>query len=88
MATLKAEQSIAVIDLDTGDEIARLPTSQPVTHGVVASPDGRYAFVTNEAVGAVPGTLDVFDLEALELVATVDLGYQSGGVDYWGGPPS
>ncbi len=53
---------------------------------MVASPDGRYAFVTNEAVGAVPGTLDVFDLVALERVATVDLGFQSGGIDYWGGP--
>jgi DNA-binding beta-propeller fold protein YncE len=87
VATLKGEQSIAVFDLKRGAEIARLPTSRPITHGVVASPDGRHAFVTNEAVGAVPGTLDIFDLEALELVATVDLGLQSGGIDYWGGPP-
>jgi DNA-binding beta-propeller fold protein YncE len=86
VATLKGEQAVAVIDLERGEEIARLSTSQPVTHGVVASPDGRYAFVTNEAVGAVPGTLDVFDLVALERVATVDLGFQSGGIDYWGGP--
>jgi len=87
VATLKSSQSIAVFDLQRGEEVARLATTQPVTHGVVISPDGRYAFVTNEAVGGVRGTLDVFDLEALERVASVELGHQSGGIDYWGGPP-
>ena len=88
VATLKGEQAVAVFDLERGVEIGRVGTSRPVTHGVVASPDGRYAFVTNESVGSVPGTLDVIDLEALELVATVELGHQSGGIDFWPGAPA
>ncbi len=83
VATLKGEQKIAVFDLETGEERARLDTSEPVTHGVVVSPDGRYAFVTNEAVGSTPGTLDVFDLATLELVETIELAHQPGGVDFW-----
>ncbi len=87
MATLKGEQAVAVFDLETGAEIGRVATSRAVAHGVVASPDGRYAFVTNESVGSVPGTLDVIDLETLEVVATVELGHQSGGIDFWPGTP-
>ena len=83
IVTLKGEQGIAVIDLDSGEELGRLQASRPVTHGVAASPDGRYAFVSNEAVGSTKGTLDVIDLERLEVVATVELGHQSGGIDFW-----
>ncbi|MDE2874800.1 MAG: YncE family protein [Gemmatimonadota bacterium] len=88
VATLKGEQAVAVFDLERGVEIGRVETSRPVTHGVVASPDGRYAFVTNESVGSVPGTLDVIDLETLEVVATVELGHQSGGIDFWPDAPA
>lgn len=83
VATLKGEQAVSVISLASGEELARLATTQPITHGVVASSDGRYAFVSNEAIGATPGTLDVFDLEALERVASTDLRYQPGGLDFW-----
>ena len=83
IATLKGEQAVAVFDLATGDELARIATSRPVTHGVVASPDGRYAFVSNESVGSVRGTLDVIDLAALEVVESIELQHQSGGIDFW-----
>lgn len=82
-ATLKGEQAVAFFDLEAGEEVARLPTTQPVTHGVVASPDSRFAFVTNEAVGGTPGTLDVFDLRTLQRVESVELRHQPGGVDFW-----
>ncbi len=88
IATLKGEQAVAVFDLEAGALLRRLPTSRPVTHGVVASPDGRWAFVTNESVGSVRGTLDVIDLEALEVVATLELEHQPGGIDFWPGPPA
>ena len=87
VATLKGEQAVTVISLESGEELARLPTTQPITHGVVTSPDGRYAFVSNEAIGATPGTLDVFDLSALERVATAELRYQPGGIDFWRATP-
>ena len=83
VATLKGEQAVAVISLESGEELARIATTQPITHGVVTSPDGRYAFVSNEAIGATPGTLDVFDLSALERVASAELRYQPGGIDFW-----
>ena len=87
VATLKGEQAVAVISLESGEELARLATTRPITHGVVTSPDGRYAFVSNEAIGATPGTLDVFDLNALERVASVELRYQPGGIDFWRATP-
>ena len=83
VATLKGEQAVSIISLESGEELARLATTQPITHGVVASADGRYAFVSNEAIGATPGTLDVFDLVALERVASIDLRYQPGGIGFW-----
>ena len=87
VATLKGEQAVAVISLESGEELARLSTTRPITHGVVTSPDGRYAFVSNEAIGATPGTLDVFDLSALERVASAELRYQPGGIDFWRATP-
>ena len=87
IATLKGEQAVAVFDIETGRELGRVKTSRPVTHGVVASPDGRYAFVSNESVGSVRGTLDVIDLETLDVVASVELGHQSGGIDFWSVTP-
>lgn len=87
VATLKGEQAVAVISLESGEELARLPTTRPITHGVVTSPDGRYAFVSNEAIGATPGTLDVFDLSALGRVASAELRYQPGGIDFWRATP-
>ena len=88
LATLKGGQAVAVFDLETGEEVARIATSRPVTHGVVASPDGRYAFVSNESAGSVRGTLDVIDLETLTLVDSIELQHQSGGIDFWSMTPS
>ena len=83
VATLKGEQAVAVFDLNAGTELGRIPSSRPVTHGVVASPDSRYAFVSNESVGSVRGTLDVIDLQTLEVVESIELQHQSGGIDFW-----
>jgi DNA-binding beta-propeller fold protein YncE len=77
----KASQSVGIIDLQTGTEVARIATTRPITHGVVISPDGLYAFVTNEAVGSTRGTVDVIDLKGLTRVASVDVQYQPGGID-------
>ncbi len=83
IATNKGAQSISVIDLGSGEELARIPTSRPITHGVVASPDSRYAFVSNEAVGATFSTVDVVDLASLTRVAEVEVEHQAGGIDFW-----
>ena len=71
IATNKGAQSVSIFDLREGSEIARIPTSQLVTHGVTVSTDGRFAFVSNEAIGAVRGTVGVIDLAMLERVASI-----------------
>jgi DNA-binding beta-propeller fold protein YncE len=89
VVTLKGEQAVTLIDLVSGDE-TRVPTTQPVTHGVAITPDGRYAFVSNEAVGATRGTVDVIDLAKGEIAASARLHYQPGGLGFWkmeGGAP-
>ncbi len=82
VTTLKGAQAISILDLGSGREV-RLPTTQPVTHGVVISPDSRYAFVSNEAVGATRSTVDVFDLARRRRVASVQVQYQAGGIGFW-----
>lgn len=83
VVTYKGAQSIGVWDLVAGTELGRVPTSRRVTHGVVLSPDDRYAFVSSEGVGAERGTLDVIELETRTRVATAELGLQAGGIAFW-----
>jgi DNA-binding beta-propeller fold protein YncE len=83
VGTNKRGQSVSVVDLASGKEIALLPTKRKVASGVVISPDDRYAFVTVEGVGSEPGTVEVIDLHALRTVAAVDVGQQAGGIDFW-----
>ena len=83
VVTHKGAQSVGVWDLEAGRELARIATSEKVTHGVVLSPDGRYAFASNEAVGGTPGTLDVIDLESLERIASTPIGLQAGGIAFF-----
>jgi DNA-binding beta-propeller fold protein YncE len=83
IATNKRARSISVYDLATTKEVARIPTHRGVVHGVVVSPDNRYAFVTEEGRGSEPGTLEVFDLATFRSVATVDLGQQAAGLDFF-----
>jgi hypothetical protein len=39
--------------------------------------------VSVEGVGSQPGTVDINDLVALKKVASVDVGQQAGGIDFW-----
>jgi DNA-binding beta-propeller fold protein YncE len=83
IATNKRDQSVSIYDLKTGRELARVPTKRKVLHGVVASPDDRYAFVTVEGVGSEPGTLEVIDLATLTTVTTLDLPPGAAGIDFY-----
>ena len=83
VATNKRGQSVSVIALATGTELARIPTTRKVASGVVISSDDRFAFVTVEGVGSQPGTVEIIDLVALQKVASVDVGQQAGGIDFW-----
>ncbi len=83
IATNKRGPSVSIFDLSTGRELAQLPTKRRVVHGVVVSPDDRYAFVSVEGVGSEPGTVEIIDLRALKTVATVDLPQQAAGIDFF-----
>jgi YVTN family beta-propeller protein len=82
-ATLKQGGGFQVWDLASGRSLAIVRSSTTVTHGVVISPDSRYAFVSNESVGAKPGKVDVYDLAAMTRVASVEVGQQAGGIAFW-----
>lgn len=83
IATNKRGQSVSIFDPATGHELARIPTQRKVVHGIVVSPDNRYAFISVEGVGSEPGTVEVIDLESYKTVATVDVGSQAAGIDFW-----
>jgi DNA-binding beta-propeller fold protein YncE len=83
VASLKQGSAVQVFDLASGRGVMTEKSSTTVTHGVAISSDSRYAFVSNEGVGAQPGKVDVYDLLALTRVATVDVGQQAGGISFW-----
>ena len=83
IATLKQGGGVELFDLTSGTSLAKLKTSTTVTHGVVVSPDSRYAFVSSEGVGAAPGKVDIYDLAARALVGSVDVGQQASGIAFW-----
>jgi DNA-binding beta-propeller fold protein YncE len=88
IATNKRGQSVSIFDPITGKELANIPTKRKVVHGAVVSPDDRYAFISVEGVGTEPGTVEVIDLASLKTVATVDVGPQAAGIDFWKTEPS
>ena len=83
VATNKRGQSVSVIDTRDGRELAAIPTKRRVVHGVVVSPDDRYAFVSEEGIGTEPGAVEMVDLAALKAVAAVDVAPQAGGIDFY-----
>jgi len=88
VVTYKGAGETGIWDLSAGEQTARLANSRTVTHGVVTTPDSRYAVVTAEGVGGEPGAVDVFDLADRERVASVDVGQQAGGVAFWKKTPA
>ncbi len=81
----KKAQSVSVFDSRTWSEAARIPSSKRVPHGIAFSPDGRYAFVTQESVGNDPGAVDAIDLTTLKRVASLPLPRQPTGIAVWQG---
>src|SRR6266404_5292667 len=76
----KGDHTLGIIDVAAGRQIAAIPEDGTTGHEVIASPDGKRAFVPiygNSGVGH-PGTdgrlLRVIDLAKREIVGTVDFG--------------
>ena len=83
VVTYKGAAETGVWDLTKGKEIAKFKNTRKVTHGVVISPDSRYAFVSVEGIGKEPGAVEVFDLKKLQSVAVAEIGKQAGGIAFW-----
>jgi YVTN family beta-propeller protein len=66
----KGEDTVSFIDLKSGEELARVPTSHGWPHEIAPSPDQTQAAVVNYQ----DHHIDIFDLETRTLVETIDLG--------------
>ena len=83
VGTNKRGGSVSIFDAISGEELARIPTARNFVHGVVISPDDRYAFVSVEGVGSEPGTVEIIDLAARQVAARVDVPQMAGGITFW-----
>lgn len=88
VATLKQGSAVEVFDIATGKSLAQVATSNNIAHGVTISADSKYAFVSSEGKGAMPGKVDVIDLVALTKVGTADVGQQASGITFWKSEPA
>jgi DNA-binding beta-propeller fold protein YncE len=68
----KGEHTIAIVDPATGKILGKAPVDED-PHEVVASPDGKFAYVSNYGGGAY-NTITVIDLTVPKRVAPIDLG--------------
>jgi|1185.fasta_scaffold04077_3 YVTN family beta-propeller protein len=80
LVTNKKDQSVSVIDAAGLIEVARIPTSKRIVHGVAYSPDSRFAYISCESIGIDPGAVDVVDLVSRTRVSTVPIAGQPTGI--------
>jgi len=77
----KGEQTLGIVDTQSGREVATIAEDGVTGHEVIASPDGRLAYVPiygNSGVGK-PGTdgqkVDVIDIAARKIIGTIDFAH-------------
>ncbi len=77
----KGEQTLGLVDPQAGKQVATVAESGITGHEVIASPDGRTAYVPiygNSGVGK-PGTdgsmIDVIDIASRKVTGTIDFGH-------------
>ncbi|MCS5702613.1 MAG: YncE family protein [Acidobacteria bacterium] len=83
VATYKSSRSVGFWDLNAGKEVGRVETLRPIPHGIVITPDARYAFATIEGIGGEPGSVEAYDLTTFKRVGNLDIGKQAGGIAFW-----
>ncbi len=81
----KKDQTLAIVDPATLHVVARMP-SGPDPHEVIASADGKFAYISNYG-GGTYNTLTIVDLLAQKTLRAVDLGPLRGphGLTFVGG---
>ncbi len=83
ITSLKQGAGVQFFSLPSGESRGIVKSSTTVTHGVEVTPDSRYVFISVEGVGAEPGKVDIYDIESLEMVGSVAVGQQAGGIAFW-----
>jgi YVTN family beta-propeller protein len=85
LALSKAEQTLSILDPTTLAVVARVPAG-PDPHEVIASDDGKFAYISNYGGGAY-NTISSVDLLAQKTLPTIDLGALRGphGLAFAGG---
>jgi DNA-binding beta-propeller fold protein YncE len=83
VVTYKGEGATGIWDLEKGKELAKIPNSRKVSHGVTISPDNKFAFISVEGIGGEPGSVDILNLQTLKRVDVVETGKQAGGIIFW-----
>lgn len=83
VVTYKSDGATGIWDIEKEESLAVIPNSRPVSHGVVISPDNRYAFISVEGIGGEPGSVDIINLESMGLVDVVEIGKQASGITFW-----
>lgn len=68
----KSDQTLSIVDPATLTVLAKLPAG-PDPHEVIASDDGRFAYISNYGGGAF-NTITVADLQAQKTLPVIDLG--------------
>ncbi len=71
-------RAVLKIDLALGQVVKRIETGQ-APHGVVISPDGAYAYVTN----LLDGNVAVINTASDEVTTTINVGKEPNGITYW-----
>src|SRR5450631_633998 len=81
----KSDKTLSIVEPVTLKVIARMP-SGPDPHEVVASSDGKFAYISNYGGGAY-NTITVVDLIGQKTLEAIDLGPLRGphGLDFAGG---
>jgi len=76
----KGDQTLSIVDLESGSQLATVPVGGTTGHEVAVSPDGQTAWVPiygDSGVGS-PGsdgrTVSVIDLNSRKTIASIDLG--------------
>jgi DNA-binding beta-propeller fold protein YncE len=83
IASLKSAGKVQFFEASTGKSLGLVASTTTLTHGVAITPDSRYAFVSMEGKGADPGKVDAYDLQEFQLVGSIEVGQQAGGIIFW-----
>ena len=83
VGTIKSEGKTAIWDLEDKKLLGLIKNTTSVSHGIAISPDSQYAFISVEGIGGEPGKVDVVSLQNYELIDSVEVGKQAGGIAFW-----